>query len=127
MLVVGSVFVALLASVSHRLPDGGHIICINMMEARGFSSYSAAADTQHCCGDELSNVLPRGKSESNPAPFGDPDDCSCCITMSYSMILGMIRQSGESHLEKTIHTIEAAVQTPANAGWRDPLLRPPIC
>jgi len=126
MLIVGSVFVAPLASVGHSLSNGAHFICIDMMESCELSYCPAADKVQYCCDAELSYVLQQGKSESNPRPFDDLDDCCCCVTMSYSTILWMICQSEESHIEKIIHVIAAIVQTPTCARWYDPLLRPPI-
>ena len=85
--------------------------------------------TEPCCCDKPADApSPCTTSpESNPAPCGHSDDCSCCIKICCTVILAPIERSDHSLIKQVVEIVPMADQTPADSRWRDPLLRPPIC
>ena len=81
-----------------------------------------------CCDKPADAPSPRTTSpESNPAPCGHSDDCSCCIKICCTVVLAPIERSDHSLIKLVVEIAPMADQTPADSRWRDPLLRPPIC
>ena len=123
-----------LASLGHypgdgELGDSEHRVCVETMQSCKCSCCPATPKQQACCDGNSGNMLQRivhGESESEPASCGDQGDCSCCTTISCSVILGINLQSDRSLTEKVIHLVSAAVHSPTYPGWHHPLLRPPI-
>ena len=123
-----------LASLGHyagesQLENGEHPECLDTMQACKSTCCPSTPKQQTCCDGNLGNVLHRiaqGESEPDPASCGDQGDCSCCTTISCSVVLGINLQSDRSLTDNVIHLVSAVVHTPAYPGWHHPLLRPPI-
>ncbi len=129
-LMAVSMAVMPLASVGHESEDGEHLVCVETMQARE-SSCCPAKPIQVACCDGESHKLPRksphGELDSLPVPCGDEGDCSCCVTISSPVVLGMMFLSDRTVADTAVHRLMTVTHTPDRRGWHHRLLRPPIC
>lgn len=119
-----------LASLGHNAEEGKRLVCVEVMQACKSSCCSVTPMQQACC-DDRSNKLPpqtaHEESDSVPSPCGDQGDCSCCVTINFSVVLGLILRSDRTVADTARHHVPTVADTPDCPGWHHRLLRPPIC
>ena len=122
MVVLSLVFAPL--SGLGQIKAEGEQLCIKQLCIK-----TVHVGTEHLCCDKPADApFPRTTSpESNPAPCGHSDECSCCIKICCTVVLAPIERSAHSLIKLVVESVPMADQTPADSRWRDPLLRPPIC
>lgn len=88
---------------------------------------SCAANCCESCDHGPAQPASGDESDSQDAPCGESSNCPCCVTAAPGVAPAIVERGTYSFDETAVHTAAPPTATPFYSGWRDALIRPPIC